>query len=133
MTLPSSTATSAKATTYLQHCQYRGVDGVVIACVDFNDPQVLELVNSRLPVVTIDHVFNNRAAVVSDNVRGMEELVRYVYAKGHRRIAFIHGERTTVTENRLTGFYRACDALGLRSRRSTSARACTMTPTAARS
>ena len=43
----------------------------------------------------------------------MEELVRYVYAKGHRRIAFIHGERTTVTENRLTGFYRACDALGL--------------------
>ena len=31
-----------KATTYLQHCQYRGVDGVVIACVDFNDPQVLE-------------------------------------------------------------------------------------------
>ncbi len=114
MTLPSSTATSAKkATTYLQHCQYRGVDGVVIACVDFNDPQVLELVNSRLPVVTIDHVFNNRAAVLSDNVRGMEELVRYVYAKGHRRIAFIHGERTTVTENRLTGFYRACDALGL--------------------
>ena len=98
---------------YLQHCQYRGVDGVVIACVDFNDPQVLELVNSRLPVVTIDHVFNNRAAVVSDNVRGMEELVRYVYAKGHRRIAFIHGERTTVTENRLTGFYRACDALEL--------------------
>ena len=102
-----------KATTYLQHCQYRGVDGVVIACVDFNDPQVLELVNSRLPVVTIDHVFNNRAAVVSDNVRGMEELVRYVYSKGHRRIAFIHGERTAVTENRLTGFYRACDALGL--------------------
>ena len=103
----------AKATTYLQHCQYRGVDGVVIASVDFDDPQVLELVNSKLPVVTIDHVFNNRAAVVSDNVRGMEELVRYVYSKGHRRIAFIHGERTAVTENRLTGFYRACDALGL--------------------
>ena len=51
----------AKATTYLQHCQYRGVDGVVIASVDFDDPQVLELVNSKLPVVTIDHVFNNRA------------------------------------------------------------------------
>ena len=103
----------AKATTYLQHCQYRGVDGVVIASVDFDDPQVLELVNSKLPVVTIDHVFNNRAAVVSDNVRGMEELVRYVYSKGHRRIAFIHGERTAVTENRLAGFYKSCDELGL--------------------
>ena len=44
----------AKATTYLQHCQYRGVDGVVIASVDFDDPQVLELVGlegreKRLP------------------------------------------------------------------------------------
>lgn len=102
-----------KATTYLQHCRYRGVDGVVIACVDFTDPQVLELVNSRIPLVTIDHVFNNHAAVVSDNVRGMEELVRYVYGRGHRRIAFIHGEHTAVTENRLTGFYRACEELGL--------------------
>lgn len=102
-----------RETTYLQHCQYRGVDGVVIACVDFTDPQVLELMASPLPVVTIDHVFNNRAAVVSDNVLGMETLVRYVYSRGHRRIAFLHGEGTSVTENRLTGFYRACESLGL--------------------
>lgn len=102
-----------RRTTYLQHCLYRGVDGVIIASVDFSDPQVLELVNSDLPVVTIDHIFNNRLAVVSDNVQGMEALVRYAYSQGHRRIAFIHGERTAVTENRLTGFYRACDALGL--------------------
>lgn len=102
-----------KPTSYLQHCLYRGVDGVVIACVDFNDPRVRELVESNIPLVTIDHVFNNRLAVVSDNVNGVEELVRYVYAKGHRKIAFLHGERTTVTHNRLTGFYRACEELGL--------------------
>lgn len=103
-----------RRTTYLQHCLYRGVDGVIIASVDFSDPQVLELVNSELPVVTIDHIFNNRLAVVSDNVQGMEALVKYAYSQGHRRIAFIHGERTAVTENRLTGFYRACEALGFR-------------------
>ena len=102
-----------KRTTYLQHCLYRGVDGVVIACVDFTDPQVQELVESDLPLVTIDHVFNNRLAVLSDNVSGLEELVRYVYSKGHRKIAFLHGERTAVTQNRLVGFYRACEALGL--------------------
>ena len=102
-----------KRSSYLQHCLYRGVDGVVIACVDFNDPQVRELVDSGLPLVTIDHVFNNRLAVMSDNVSGLEELVRYVYGKGHRKIAFLHGERTTVTHNRLTGFYRACEELGL--------------------
>ena len=71
-----------KPTTYLQHCRYRSLDGVIIACVDFSDPQVLELVDSSLPVVTIDHVFNNRMAVVSDNVSGTEALVRHVYEMG---------------------------------------------------
>lgn len=104
---------AGKQSTYLQHCLYRGVDGVVIACVDFHDPQVRELVDSGLPLVTVDHVFNNRLAVVSDNVNGLETLVRYVYGRGHRKIAFLHGERTTVTQNRLTGFYRACEELGL--------------------
>ena len=104
---------AGKQSTYLQHCLYRGVDGVVIACVDFNDPQVRELVDSGLPLVTIDHVFNNRLAVVSDNVSGLEALVRYIHSQGHRRIAFLHGEGTTVTRNRLVGFYRACEELGL--------------------
>lgn len=100
-------------TTYLQHCQYRGLDGVVIACVDFANPQVRELVDANIPLVTVDHVFNNRLAVLSDNVSGVDALVRHVYSRGHRRIAFLHGERTTVTQNRLIGFYRACEELGL--------------------
>ena len=102
-----------KTMTYLEHCHYRGVDGAVIACVDFTDLQVIELVNSDVPVVTIDHVFNNRMAVLSDNVVGLSALVRTAYSQGHRRIAFIHGERTAVTENRLAGFYKSCDELGL--------------------
>ncbi len=105
--------TGGRARTYLQHCLYRGVDGVMIACVDFCAPQVQDLVNSAIPVVTIDHVFNNRMAVLSDNVEGVDALVRYVYAQGHRKIAFIHGERTSVTEKRLSSFYRTCEALGV--------------------
>ena len=99
--------------TYLEHCHYRSVDGVVIACVNFYDPQVVELVNSDVPVVTIDHVFNNRMAVLSDNVAGLKALVKQAWACGHRRIAFIHGEKTSVTENRIAGFYQACEELGL--------------------
>lgn len=102
-----------KNTTYLQHCQYRGVDGVVMACVDFLEPQVQELIASEIPTVTIDHVFNNRIAVVSDNVSGMETLVSSVLEKGHRKIAFIHGEMTSVTKNRLIGFHRACERYGV--------------------
>ena len=98
---------------YLHHCLYRGVDGVIIACVDFNDPEVRELVESNIPLVTIDRVFDNRLAVLSDNVNGVSTLVRHVYSKGHRKIAFLHGERTSVTNNRLIGFHRTCEELGL--------------------
>ena len=102
-----------RQTSYLQHCRYRGLDGVVIATADFRDPMVTELVQSDLPIVTIDHVFNNRISVVSDNLFGMDALVRYVIGKGHRKIALIHGEMTSVTENRLTGFHRACEEFGV--------------------
>lgn len=102
-----------KPFTYLEHCRYRGLDGVVIASVDFTDSRVMELINSGLPVVTIDHVFNNTTAVLSDNVEGMEALVRHVYAKGHRKLAMIHGELTSVTQYRLASFYKTCQELGL--------------------
>ena len=98
---------------YLRHCRYRGLDGVLIASVNFHDPRVEELVQSNIPVVTIDHIFPNRQAILSDNVDGLEALVRYAYGKGHRRIAFLHGEDTSVTKGRLTGFYKACRELGL--------------------
>lgn len=98
---------------YLRHCRYRGLDGVLVACVDFHDPRVVELVESNIPVVTIDHIFPDRQAILSDNVDGLEALVRYAYDRGHRRIAFLHGEDTSVTKGRLTGFYKACTELGI--------------------
>jgi len=103
----------AQPISYLRHCRYRGLDGVLIACVDFHDPRVVELVQSSIPVVTIDHVFPGRQAIQSDNVDGLETLVRYAYERGHRRIAFLHGEDSAVTKGRLTGFYKACKELGI--------------------
>lgn len=98
---------------YLEHARYRGFDGVVIACTDFSDPDVIELINSEIPVVTIDHLFNNRIAVLSDNVSGMSALLTYVYEKGHRKIAYIHGAKSMVTDTRLASFYRTAADLGL--------------------
>lgn len=98
---------------YLEHCKYRNYDGVIIASVDYTDPMVLELVTSELPVVTIDHVFNGKTAILSDNVKAIDELVNYIYQCGHRKIAFIHGEDTAVTQKRLASFYKACIKLGI--------------------
>ena len=98
---------------YLEHCKYRGFDGVVIACVDFLDDEVEELVRSDIPLITIDHLFHNRSAVISDNVGGMKQLLTYIYEQGHRRIAYIHGADSSVTQSRLSSFYRTAEELGL--------------------
>lgn len=113
MTFINCAKTRKNRMTYLNHARYRGFDGVVIACIDFNNPEVLELVNSDIPVVTIDHLFNNRMAVISDNVKGMRELFTFVYGKGHRRIAYIHGADSAVTQNRLSSFYKTAEELGV--------------------
>jgi LacI family transcriptional regulator/LacI family purine nucleotide synthesis repressor len=104
---------SRKQMTYLEHCRYRGFDGVMIACVDFTDPQVKELVKSNIPLVTVDHSFPNRIAIISDNRKGMKDLLYYVYSQGHRRIAYIHGADSSVTAARLASFYETAKELGL--------------------
>jgi LacI family transcriptional regulator len=98
---------------YYEHSKYRHCDGVVIASVDFYDKDVVELVKSDIPTVTIDHTFDNRTAILSDNIQSVHDLVHYIYNCGHRKIAFIHGEKTSVTQKRLASFHRTCDELGI--------------------
>lgn len=99
---------------YYDHCKYRHIDGVVIASVDFNDQGVIDLIQSEIPVVTIDHIFNECTAILSDNLAGVQDLVNYIFNKGHRKIAYIHGEDTSVTQRRIAGFHRACKKLGIK-------------------
>lgn len=89
---------------YLEHCKYRNFDGVFIACAEFNDPEVIEIVSSDFPVVTIDHAFNDSISILSDNLDGMRQLTQYIIDQGHTKIAFIHGSRSSVTHNRLVSF-----------------------------
>ncbi|HKL61378.1 MAG TPA: LacI family DNA-binding transcriptional regulator [Acholeplasma sp.] len=96
---------------YLNHARYRRCDGVIVVTADYKDPEIIELVESEVPVVTIDQVFNNRSAILSDNEEGLSHIVNYVYQKGHRKIAFIHGEDTAVTEQRIASFNKACNDL----------------------
>ena len=98
---------------YLEHCRYRRCDGVLIVCEDFSSDQVEELLKSSLPVVVIDYVSEEKAGILSDNVDGGYRLTRYLIEKGHNRIAFIHGETTSVTKKRLSGFYKALDEAGI--------------------
>ena len=98
---------------YLEHSRYRGFDGIVIACIDFTDPEVIELSNADIPMVTIDYMFNNRSSVVSNNYAGMSTLMEYIISKGHKKIAYVCGEDTAVTRNRLAAYYKALEDHGI--------------------
>lgn len=95
--------------TYLEHSIYRGFDGVFIACINFNNKEVIELLQSDIPVVTMDYQVNDRASVSSDNIKGMSELVSFIIKNGHKRIAYIYGNDSTVTRNRIAAFYKTME------------------------
>ena len=61
-------------------------------CARFDEPEVQELLQSNIPIVTVDYVYHNCTVVSSNNVKGMNELVRYIYSKGHRKIAHLWGK-----------------------------------------
>lgn len=90
---------------FLEHTLYRGMDGIMIASVDISNTEVAELLQSNLPVVIIDYIFDGRVSIMSDNINGIRKIMEYVYQNGHRNIAFVHGEKSAVTSNRLSSFY----------------------------
>lgn len=103
-----------RAMSYYEHCKYRNLEGIVIVCANYDDRNVIELMRSSLPVVTIDYVHYNCTAVSSNNVKGMEELLHYVYRNGHRKIAYIHGQKSSyVTRERLATYYRIMEEFNL--------------------
>jgi Transcriptional regulators len=96
--------------TYSEYCQYRNLVGVCLACVNFSDPQVGELVKSGTPCVTVDHIFKKTPAVLSDNETGIQKLVEYAISMGHTRIAFIHGHNNSVvTRTRIHQFHQTME------------------------
>lgn len=113
LTFINANANRAGRMSYLDHCRYRGFDGVMIACVDFESPEVAELANSGIPFVSIDYPFELKNTIMSDNKKGISQLVHYIYDCGHRRIAFIHGYDSAVTRERLASFKKVCKELDI--------------------
>lgn len=105
--------TTSTDMSYVERARYRGFDGVAIACSDFRNPRVQELLHSNVKTVTIDYVADNRSAVLSDNENGMDQLMQYILSQGHRRIAYIYGDPSRVTRYRLVSYYRNMEQAGI--------------------
>jgi len=99
--------------TFMDHCRYRNLDGVCVMCADFFDAEIGDLVRSAVPTVTIDHLFSDTDCVLSDNKKGMRDVLHYALEMGHRRIAYIYGTPCSVTDARLAAFYETAHESGL--------------------
>ncbi len=101
------------AMSYLEHSRYRGFDGVVVACVNFLDPEVQQLLESDLPVVVIDYECETKTSIVSDNESGIAELMDFAHELGHERIAYITGKDSEVTQKRIRRYKEKLEEFGL--------------------
>ncbi|MBO4336549.1 MAG: substrate-binding domain-containing protein, partial [Lachnospiraceae bacterium] len=85
---------------------------VVIACVNFEDPEVVELLSSDLPVVAIDCECETKSSILSDNESGLEQLMDYAKELGHEKIAYITGKDSAVTRMRIQCYKRKMEEFG---------------------
>ena len=99
---------------YYEHARQRNLDGVIVVQADYEASGIIHLATSSIPTVIIDHPYEGCDCVISDNRASMEQIVRHVFSRGHRRIAFIQGEKGAVSRERLAGFYKICAELGIR-------------------
>ena len=100
--------------TYYDRAKRRSLDGVVVVQTDFHAADVMHLVAGSIPTVVIDHAYEGCDCVMNDNYHSMGSLVRAAWELGHRRIAYIRGEDSVVTRERLAGFYKQSAEIGLR-------------------
>ena len=99
---------------YYEHARQRSLDGVIVLQADYEDPGIVRLASGSIPAVIIDHIYEGCDCVLSDNRTSVGQIIRHAWSLGHRRIAFIQGEKSTATRERLAGFYKACAELGIR-------------------
>ncbi|HRO59630.1 MAG TPA: substrate-binding domain-containing protein [Burkholderiaceae bacterium] len=100
----------------LRMFQQRGMDGVIYAPSNENDPRIVELVESLpMPVVLYDREIAARAdAVLFDHSHGVQEVCRRLFEFGHRRIALaLWDAGSRPVRHRIAGYRAAYREAGL--------------------
>ena len=92
---------------YLSQAKYRGFDGVVVASTnDFHRSDIQELIHSDIPCCLLDYTSERDcSSVLSDNENGIRQIVEYLISMGHKKIAYVYGDTSDVTNVRLDTFY----------------------------
>lgn len=82
------------------------IDGLIISSSHFDDANILELHNKKLPFLLVNRkVTGINSFVVTDDIQGVKLGVQHIIKFGHKRIAHISGPLYTTTGlERLQGY-----------------------------
>ena len=97
---------------YTETALSRRMDGVLVVYADVESESIRKLTRGNIPVISIDAEEENTPSVLSDYRQGTGEMIDWIAARGHRRIAFIHGEMGHATAERLAGYRLAMEKHG---------------------
>ena len=101
---------------FTQFCRAHKLSGVVISGMRSDESSLDELIESRLPTVTIDIPVHCKGTgwVSVNNERATYEMAQYLFGLGHRNIAVINGQtNAAVCDMRLAGVKRAFAEAGI--------------------
>ncbi|MCB0731086.1 MAG: LacI family DNA-binding transcriptional regulator [Ignavibacteriae bacterium] len=101
---------------FLNQLISRGVDGIIIAPVQDSKEHIVDVIDKNIPLVLIDRIFEdiNVNSVITNNAESVMKAVTHLVKLGHKRIAFLRGQKNIYTiKNRLAGYKEALKEFNL--------------------
>lgn len=80
---------SGKKISYIDHCNSRGVEGVIVAASAPFTESVMCVLESDIKMVSVETLYEGKYTVLSDNIKGTCQALSYLYSLGHRHIGYI--------------------------------------------
>lgn len=108
--LSNSDEDPQKQAVALETLRTESVDGVIVPPVREHDPEVVDLVESGVPVVCVDRQLADVRVdtITSDNFEGAYAAMEHLLRLGHRRIGFVGGiARISTTHERRRAYEKA--------------------------
>ncbi|MGD8779765.1 MAG: LacI family DNA-binding transcriptional regulator [Ignavibacteria bacterium] len=92
---------------YLNFVRCKLFDGLILLKAKIDDPNLQELIESGFPSIVVNYKkYSDKFNFVdSENIKGAELALEYLYKKGHKKIAFVAGSMDeTNARDRLQGY-----------------------------
>lgn len=109
-----SNTMTGKNRSFIDHCNSRGIEGVIVAASIPFTKIIKDLLESNIKIVSIETPYDKKYSVICDNKKGTEKAVLYLHSLGHRRIAYISCPlNSTAGIERYQAFYENMFLLGI--------------------